>query len=48
MQRHQEVVNIPVKKICRGSLKPGVKLPTEKRLTEELDVDRGALRSPST
>ena len=37
-------VNTLMKKIYRGSLKPGDKLPTERRMTEELDVDRGALR----
>lgn len=44
MQSHEEVVSAFMKKIYRGSLKPDTKLPTEKQLVEELDVDRGALR----
>ena len=44
LQRHQEVVNSFMKRVFKGALKPGDKLPTEKQLTEEMNVDRGSLR----
>jgi len=43
-QKHEKVVNALVKDIFLGKLKPNTKLPTEKQLSEEMQVDRTSLR----
>ncbi len=43
-QVYQKVVNILAKQIFLGKLKPESKLPTEKKLSEEMKVDRTSLR----
>ncbi len=43
-QQHVEIVNTLSQRIFAGALKPGEKLPTEKQLIEDMNVDRGSLR----
>lgn len=43
-RRHEKIVHILLKNIFRKKLKPGDKLPTERQLSEEHQVDRSSLR----
>jgi GntR family transcriptional regulator, transcriptional repressor for pyruvate dehydrogenase complex len=43
-QRHETVVSHILNQIYTGTLTPGTKLPTEKKLSEEMGVDRTTLR----
>lgn len=43
-QKHEKVVDILAKDIFLGRLKPHIKLPTEKQLSEQMGIDRTSLR----
>ncbi len=43
-QRHETVVNALIKKIFLGHLRPDAKLPPEKKLSQEMEIDRTSLR----
>ncbi|MBN1471252.1 MAG: FadR family transcriptional regulator [Syntrophaceae bacterium] len=44
LQAHERVMSILVKQIFTRQLKPGDKLPSERQLTKDLNVDRASLR----
>lgn len=41
---HEEIVTVIQKKIMSGTIAPGEKLPTERELAENFDVNRGTVR----
>jgi len=43
-QKHEKVVGALAKDIFLGRLRPDIKLPTEKQLSEEMGIDRTSLR----
>ncbi|MEW5735784.1 MAG: GntR family transcriptional regulator [Thermodesulfobacteriota bacterium] len=43
--RHERVVSVIAQKIFSGALRPGDKLPTERDLAREMDLDRTSLRT---
>jgi GntR family transcriptional repressor for pyruvate dehydrogenase complex len=43
-QKHEKVVDSLAKDIFLGRLKPDIKLPTGKQLSEEMGIDRTSLR----
>jgi len=45
VQAHARIVHDFTRRVFTGELKPGDRLPSEKKLQEELDVDRGGLRT---
>ena len=44
LQSHERVMNILVRQIFSRQLKPGDKLPSERQLSKDMDVDRASLR----
>ncbi|MBN1364293.1 MAG: FadR family transcriptional regulator [Syntrophaceae bacterium] len=44
LQAHERVINILVKQIFSRQLKPGDKLPPERQLAKDIQVDRASLR----
>ena len=44
VQVHERVVNVLIKQIFSRQLKPGDKLPSERQLAKDMDVDRVSLR----
>ena len=43
-KRHEKIVHVLLKNIFRKRIKPGDKLPTERKLSENYHVDRSSLR----